>query len=372
MMTGLKSIFREALDQRQRWKYLNGLKRIRLQVPLEGIHLNYGNLFAKTPLGILHGGKVKLFHLQKIYPEKYESFNLIYLVSSAYPPFAEEWVQWAKQQGVKMIWNQNGVAYPAWAGPHWEKANTRLRRLLSLADYIIYQSGFCRESTEHFLGPVKVPWEILHNSVDLGKFFPPASEIPASPWIIITAGTHQQPERVFTALETLSVLKKRKRKVKLILAGKLDWPKAEQETQAYAQARGISDQVIRRPAFTQREAPELYRQAHICLHPKYKDPCPTVVIEAMACGLPVIGSRSGGLPELVGREGGILIDVPDSWDRMYYPEPSKIADAVEQILFEIALWRKKARKRAEERFSLHSWLNRHREIFLTVLSNEKK
>jgi glycosyltransferase involved in cell wall biosynthesis len=40
----------------------------------------------------------------------------------------------------------------------------------------------------------------------------------------------------------------------------------------------------------------------------FPDPCPTVVLEAMAAGVPVIGSRNGGMPDLVTHgETGILI-----------------------------------------------------------------
>ena len=32
---------------------------------------------------------------------------------------------------------------------------------------------------------------------------------------------------------------------------------------------------------------------------KYKDPCPSYLVEAMSCGLPILYSNSGGLPEIV-------------------------------------------------------------------------
>src|SRR5262249_29732592 len=47
---------------------------------------------------------------------------------------------------------------------------------------------------------------------------------------------------------------------------------------------------------------ELYRQADVLCLPTHGDSVPWVVLEAMACGLPVLSTRVGAIPELL--DGG--------------------------------------------------------------------
>ena len=54
---------------------------------------------------------------------------------------------------------------------------------------------------------------------------------------------------------------------------------------------------------------ELFQQADCFCLPSYGDAAPWVVLEAMACGVPVIGSRVGAVSEFLGDgEAGILVD----------------------------------------------------------------
>lgn len=354
------------------WRFPGAIKvrrhlaRHRFAAPRSGPVLNYGNLFPIASGEVVHGGKVKLLHLSERFPERPE-FNILYLVSSACPPHALELVQWAKRQGAKFVWNQNGVAFPAWAGARAGEINSPMAALMLRADFIVYQSRFCLESAGRFLGGAPCPADILFNPVDPRVFTPATAPRPTDVWQLLTAGTHHQASRVLSSIETLRLLREAGHNVRLKVAGELRWPEATRQVRNALEKANVPDLVTLLPPFTQDEAVRLYQGAHILLHPKYHDPCPTVVIEAMACGVPVIGSRSGGMPEIVNDEGGRLLDVPLSWEVSTVPEPQAMANAVEHIMREWPEQSRRARQRAERLFDSRRWLQRHAEIFDELL-----
>ena len=348
-----------------RLAYRRALAERTLRPRKGGPALHYGGSLAG--LGIVHGGRVKLRHLGECFPES-DDFNILYLVSSACPPHAMELVQWAKQGGATFVWNQNGVGFPAWAPHSFKRINQPMAALLHAADYVVYQSAFCQESADRFLGPVRCASEILFNPVDLEVFRPAPDPPRFEQWELLGAGTHHQPGRIAGALETLRHLLDAGRRARLTIAGELRWPRAEAQALAIAKRLGVTDAVRFLPPFTQEEAPLLYQAAHVLLHPKYHDPCPTVPIEAMASGVPVVGSRSGGMPELVGDAAGELIDVPRSWEQATMPDSAAMAEAVERIMSNWTTLSRSARTRAERLFDKREWVRAHEAIFHRALA----
>ncbi len=278
---------------------------------------------------------------------------------------------WAKSRGVAVVVNQNGVAYPAWAGEFYPWFNEPMRRLIARADHVVYQSEFCRVGFGSLPRAGRGSERGVVESSKFGAIF--AGEMcqnegltPPGGVRLLAMGTCHSFDRVRASLDCATELRKRGVDVTLTVAGELRWPGAADEVARFVEAGGLTEWVRFSPKFSQAEAPDLYRSADVLLHPKYKDPCPTVPIESLACGVPVVGSRSGGMPELVPEDCGVLVAVPDDWTRDHVPSAVGMADGVERIMADRDRYSEAARNWAVRSFDQRSWVDRHAEIFNEV------
>ncbi len=229
----LPSIVRRTLDQPLRRLYgLPESLRIRFSpsIGFDKPVLYYG--FPKLPKTTdrSSGGITKFQLLETDYPNTPNAFNMLYMVSSRMPFSAELLVAAARRKGAKFIWNQNGVAYPAWhPQPGWKELNKRMAHLLHQADHVFYQSEFCRKSADHFLGLRHGPSEILYNSVDTEHFSPAPFDPTPERLTLLLAGTQMQAYRVQVALKTLVKLRS-SYDAKLLIAGDLTWSSSKRRT----------------------------------------------------------------------------------------------------------------------------------------------
>jgi glycosyltransferase involved in cell wall biosynthesis len=320
------------------------------------------------------GGMVKIQRLHHQFPNSPIRFNLLYLVSSMLPPDWTELLRFVHGRRAKLIWNQNGVGYPAWHGPGWERVNEPMRVLLHCADLVIYQSKFCKISADRYLGERRAPSRVIYNAVDTRAFTPLTPTHRSGPWVALTTGSINQVYRFKAAVETISVARARGLDIDLLVAGRLAWGRdrnrCTREALELLDRLDLREHVTLLPAYSQLEAPELYRRAHIFLHTQYNDACPTTVIESMASGLPVVFSESGGVPELVGEDAGIAVPVPLDWEKTHVADPGAMADALSAVLDDWRQYSNAARHAAVSRFDIRDWLAAHEKLFDQVMSGE--
>jgi glycosyltransferase involved in cell wall biosynthesis len=345
------------LRQRERWSGIAATPARTGEVAV-----SYGLDRMPGPDDVVIGGAVKFLELDEHLPNAQRDFNLLYLGSSSVPIEARKLVRLARTRGAAFVWNQNGVAYPGWYGPGWELVNGPRARFLRQADHVFYQSSFCKLSADRFYGEPSGGWEILHNSVDTRRFVPESP--PPRPLTILLGGSQYQRYRVVIALETLAIVRRLLPDARLRIAGGVTYStEGEAEARQAANRLGVAAAVEFIGPYRREDAPALMRTADVLLHPKYNDPCPTVVLEAMSSGLPVVYSASGGTPELVGEEGGIGVPAPLDWQKDHPPSPQQLAEAILAVSDRIDELGEAARTRAVEQFDVRNWVERHRAVF---------
>ena len=121
--------------------------------------------------------------------------------------------------------------------------------------------------------------------------------------------------------------------------------------------------------YSQKEAPNIYQKVNAYITMSFQDNCPSAVIEAMSCGLPILYSSSGGIPELVGKNSGIGLKVPEDWAKVNVPTKEEIYEGILQIIDNEKSMSESARKRAEKLFDINLWIKRHNEVFDLLLKN---
>ena len=324
-----------------------------------GLRVFYGHDRVPGPGEPVAGGTAKFQRLAARFPNRPVDFSVLYLGSTWLPRDLELLLRYAARRRIPIVLNQNGVGYPGWAGDRMESYNRPLRRVLGAAWHVLYQSEFCKRSADRFVGEASGSWEILPNAVDVDRFTPAAGgRSRADGPVLLLGGDQTQAYRLVLGLQTLAALLPIHPDARLLVAGRL--VVSPEPLIAEAGVEGHVDLVGR---YAQRDAPSLYRLADLLLHTKVNDPCPSVVLEAMACGVPVVYPASGGTVELVGAEAGIGVAHDDSYDEDRPPSPEALADAVVKVLAERDRYAASARERAVARFALDRWLDRHAELF---------
>lgn len=135
---------------------------------------------------------------------------------------------------------------------------------------------------------------VVPNGVDLERFRM-AGPVPASSTILLVGRLVAQ-KGVDVALRALVAVLSRCPQARLVVAGDGDQALYLQRTARYL---GVASHVEWVGWQSADALVALYQQANVVLVPSRYEPFGIVALEAMACGRPVVASRTGGLAEIV-------------------------------------------------------------------------
>lgn len=131
---------------------------------------------------------------------------------------------------------------------------------------------------------------------------------------------------------------------KLVIVGKRGWLGNDLDRQVTALPPAVSDDIVWAGYVPDDDLPALYGGADALCYPSRYEGFGLPPLEAMACGCPVLCSRTSSLPEVVG-DAGVLLPPDDS---------AAWAHALEKLLTQPGV-RARWRERGPERAALFSW-----------------
>ncbi|MCL4247692.1 MAG: glycosyltransferase [Anaerolineae bacterium] len=149
---------------------------------------------------------------------------------------------------------------------------------------------------------------------------------------------------------------------RLYLVGKPDNVEYAQQLRAQVERLGLRDRVVFAGEVSRDELARYMGRARVLVLPSYSEGLARVLVEAMMCGTPVIGTRVSGTPEVI-REGenGYLVPAGDA---------QALCAALEAVLRDpnIEAMGARARAFAQEFFSEASYVEGHRQMIAVALA----
>lgn len=278
----------------------------------------------------------------------------------------------ARRRGVRVVQRLNGMNWvhrvqrTGWR--HFLRAeygNFILATIRArLADHIVYQSEFARRWWERIYGPARVPSSVIYNGVDLNSYTPdgPADRPKDRCRLLLVEGSLGGGYEIglATAVQLAEALGRDPQSgkpVELMVVGRVDaglQARWRQQSQVSLEFTGL---------VPREHIPEFDRSAHLLYSADVNAACPNSAIEALACGLPVVGFDTGALPELVTGDAGRIVPYGrDVW-RLETPDIGRLAGAAAEILADPEHFRNAARARAVQAFGLDRMVAAYLEVF---------
>lgn len=274
----------------------------------------------------------------------------------------------ARSRGIPIVQRLDGrnwIHRRRWTGlRHSLRAewNNRMLRLVRdrLASAVVYQSEFARRWWERDCGPAPVPAVVVHNGVDLERYTPGGiGEPPADRRRVLVVEARFEGGYDVGIRWALGLAERLARDggqpVEVVFAGQVG-----AKSRRLKPAPAVS--AVWLGVMPPDEIPKLDRSAHCLFSADLHPACPNSVIEALACGLPVVAFDTGALSELVQGDAGRLVPYGgDPW-RVEPPDLDGLATAARHVLADPARFRAAARKQAEDSLSLEGMVQGYMDV----------
>jgi glycosyltransferase involved in cell wall biosynthesis len=268
-----------------------------------------------------------------------------------YPSDALAAARWRTRTGRPAVLSYMGIPTRRWL----DAARGRRRVLTRAADgcdaVVVLSEFAANEYRQSVGGEVRV----IHPGVDLRRFRPAAARAE-EPTIVCPAAVEEPRKHVALLLDAFALVRERVPEARLVLSRPRD-PGAPARAGLHADAAGVQW----RDLDDQRSLARAYGEAWVAVLPAVDEAFGLVLVEALACGTPVVGYAGGGIPEIVDRDG-----IGRLFERL---EPDALAGAILDTLEVAGEAATAGRCRAHaERFSSENCTERYLALYRELAS----
>lgn len=274
----------------------------------------------------------------------------------------------AKRRGVRIVQRLDGINWIHRVQPVSFKHSLRSEygnQVLGLvrrffADRIVYQSAFSQTWWDDWFGRLPTPSSVVHNGVDLDVYVPGgARPIDVCRLLVVEGSMGGGYEGgLANAIHLAGALAARGWPMEVLVVGEVaESLKKEWDTKSAVPIRWMG--LVQRE-----EIPAIDRSAHLLFSADVHPACPNSVIEALACGLPVVAFDTGSLSELVPPDCGFIAPYgSDSW-KLQAPAVAGLAAGAETVLKDWSSFSVAARQHAEAAFGLDYMMKKYLDVLL--------
>lgn len=278
------------------------------------------------------------------------------------------WLWKNKRKGTKVIHRLDGLDWRVWRLPIslrkkiWTRMLDYLLRVIRdcFADHIVYQSEFVKWHWERFAGCSPNDSSVIYNAVDLKEFYPIAFSGEKKK-LVCVEGEIQDSRAYYEPIISLSSHLQNKGLIsRTIVCGDVKSAKIKSALKREATIE-LKGRVPRT------EIPAVFHNA-VYLPIEVHPPCPNSVIEALACGTPVIGYDTGALKELVPDSAGKIVAYGTNPWKLEVPDNAALFSAAEKVLNQWDEYSAGARKVAEEKYNINDLADKYLDVIRQVLN----
>lgn len=151
---------------------------------------------------------------------------------------------------------------------------------------------------------------IIHNAVD-NSYFDLYDETPTQPGKLLLVGGVRQRKDIVTAVSAINELTKHGKEITLDITGPNEAEYLE-HVRSLVERYDLQKQVTVHGLVSSRVLETLYKSADIFVMSSVEESSPISIVQAMACGKPVVSTDVGGIAEMISHgENGFLVAAGD-------------------------------------------------------------